>query len=132
MLKVCWVEMILTLLQEFNTDLIYDNDSLVMEKFDASYIPLSDETLTKNSEIFSMTGFVLELKRSPIPFYMNVHLPTGLLTIISFIGFLIPVELVPGRMALLVTVFLMLVNTSSVERNRSPMVNYLQLNLSLK
>ena len=132
MLKVCWVEMILTLLQEFNTYLIYDNDSLVMEKFDVSYTPLSDQTLNKNSEMFSVTGFVVELKRSPIPFYMNVYLPTGLLTIMSFIGFLIPVELVPGRMALLVTVFLMLVNTSSVERNRSPMVNYLQLNLSLK
>ena len=101
----------------------YDADSLVMEEFDVSYIPLTDETLTKNAEMFSVTGFVLELKRSPTPFYMNVYLPTGLLTIISFIGFLIPVEVVPGRMALLVTVFLMLVNTSSVERDRSPMVN---------
>ena len=74
MLKVCWVEMTLTLLQEFNTDLIYDNDSLVMEKFDVSYIPLSDETLTKNSEMFSMTGFVLEflIATSANMFYIAV------------------------------------------------------------
>ena len=93
-----------------------------MEEFDVSYIPLPEETLMTNAEIFSLTGFVVELTRSPVPFFMNVYLPTGLLTIISFIGFLIPVEVVPGRMALLVTVFLMLVNTSSEERNRKPPV----------
>ena len=70
----------------------------------------------------SMSGFELVLKRSPIPFLMNVYLPTSLLTIISFIGFVIPVDLVPGRMALLVTIFLMLVNMSSTERNKGPRV----------
>ena len=102
---------------------MYDADILAMEEFDVSFVNLSDKTFSQHlGEEFSVTGFNVELKRSPTPFYMNVYLPTGLLTIISFIGFLIPVEVVPGRMALLVTVFLMLVNTASVERNRSPMV----------
>ena len=110
-------------MQVFETDLIYDDDILAMEEFDVSFVNLSDETFSQHpGEVFSVTGFNLELRRSPTPFYMNVYLPTGLLTIISFIGFLIPVEVVPGRMALLVTVFLMLVNTASVERNRSPTV----------
>ena len=69
-----------------------------------------------------MSGFALELKRTPTPFLINTYLPTGLLTIISFIGFVIPVDLVPGRMALLVTIFLMLVNMSNTERNRGPKV----------
>ena len=53
---------------------------------------------------------------------MNTYLPTLLLTLASFIGFVIPVAIVPGRMALLVTIFLMLVNISSTERNRGPVV----------
>ena len=41
----------------------------------------------------------------------------------SFIGFLIPADKVPGRMALLVTIFLMLVNISNTELNRGPVVS---------
>ena len=111
-----------TLFQVFTTDLLYNNDSLVMEAFDISYIPLRDDTLTNNKEMFSLAGFVVEMRRSPVPFFMNVYLPTALLTVISFIGFLIPVDVVPGRMALLVTIFLMLVNISNDECNRSPTV----------
>ena len=70
----------------------------------------------------SMSGFTMTLKRNPSPFFTNTYLPTGLLTIMSFIGFVIPIDMVPGRMALLVTIFLMLVNISSTERNKGPMV----------
>ena len=70
----------------------------------------------------SVSGFVLELERNPIPYLTNTFFPTGLLTMISFIGFVIPVDIVPGRMALLVTIFLMLVNMSTTERSRGPEV----------
>ena len=70
----------------------------------------------------SRAGFAVEFKRSSFPFFVNTYLPTAMLTIISFIGFLIPVDMVPGRMALLVTIFLMLVNISSTERSRGPIV----------
>ena len=73
----------------------------------------------------SLSGFALELKRNPIPYLTNTYLPTTLLTLISFIGFVIPVDIVPGRMALLVTIFLMLVNMSSTERIRGPEVRTL-------
>ena len=68
------------------------------------------------NETFALTGFRIDFKRSRGPFLINVYLPTGILTFISFIGFLIPVDIVPGRMALLVTIFLMLVNVSAQER----------------
>ena len=95
------------------------------QKFDLSlekltsyrYIPVD------TNETFSRSGFNLVMERSPTPFFMNVYLPTGLLTLSSFIGFLIPADMVPGRMALLVTTFLMLVNISSTERNRGPVVS---------
>ena len=54
---------------------------------------------------------------------INAFIPTYLLVTASFIGFLIPVEMVPGRIALLVTIFLMLVNMSSAERNKGPVAS---------
>ena len=56
---------------------------------------------------------------------MNTYLPTGLLTLASFIGFVIPVDMVPGRMALLVTIFLMLVNIRGTEERTGPVVSQL-------
>ena len=103
----------------------YKDESMYMVMFDVEFMALTDTTyVTRTSETFSMAGFDITMKRSPIPYYMNVYLPTGLLTITSLIGFLIPPDIVPGRMALLVTIFLMLVNISSTERNKGPRVRY--------
>ena len=85
-----------------------------------SFVDLSEEKLHGS---YPTTGFTVELRRSPAPFYTNTYLPTGLLTLASFIGFVIPVEIVPGRMALLVTTFLMLVNIKSTERYVGPVVS---------
>ena len=94
------------------------------EKFDLSLEKLNSGTYFNRdtNETFSTSGFTIILERSPARFFVNIYLPTFLLTIASFIGFLIPVEMVPGRMALLVTIFLMLVNVSSTEQNRGPVV----------
>ena len=86
----------------------------------------SNELILKNDEIYSLSGFTFTLDRCITPFFMNIYLPTSLLTIASFIGFLIPVDKVPGRMALLVTIFLMLVNISSTERSKGPVVSSAQ------
>ena len=94
---------------------------LSFQPFDKDFRPFNhdDETFDK---YFSSAGFTLSLSRVPTPFIINTFLPTGLLTLISFIGFVIPVEMVPGRMALLVTIFLMLVNISAMEGYRGPVV----------
>ena len=111
--------------QEFKTTIDADTEKFQNEKFDILVEPLE-----KNTYFFegtnltqSLSGFTLILKRSSTPFFMNTYLPTGLLTIASFIGFVIPVEMVPGRMALLVTTFLMLVNIRSTERRMGPIVS---------
>ena len=112
------------ILQEFNTTIRLGANA-THEKFDLSLemsksITLIDED---TNETFSKSGFTVILERSPTRFYINIYLPTFLLTIASFIGFLIPVDMVPGRMALLVTIFLMLVNISNTEQNRGPIVS---------
>ena len=50
------------------------------------------------------------------------YLPSGLFVIVSWVSFLIPPEVVPGRMALLVTLFLVLVNIFNTINNISPNV----------
>ena len=90
------------------------------------YSPLEETkylvTTSAGNETFALTGFRIDFQRSRVPWLMNVYLPTGLLTFISFIGFFIPVEIVPGRMALLITIFLMLVNIRSDQFQRAPQV----------
>ena len=76
-----------------------------------------------SNETFSLSGFTVYLARSPTPFVMTLMFPTAVLTFTSVISFLIPVDMVPGRMALLVTLFLMLVNISNAEKKRGPVVS---------
>ena len=105
--------------------LFEQSQGLNTEKFDVHLEKLISTTYVPKgtNETFSLSGFVIHLERSATPFLVNTYLPTSLLTIASFMGFLIPVEKVPGRMALLVTIFLMLVNISSTERMRGPVVS---------
>ena len=49
-------------------------------------------------------------------------MPSGLFVVVSWVSFLIPPEVVPGRMALLVTLFLVLTNIFNTITNISPNV----------
>ena len=108
------------MLQAFITTIDFVSANNKTEMFDLSFGPLKESISPLG---MSLTGFKVTMKRIPIPFVITTYLPTGLLTTTAFIGFVIPVDKVPGRMALLVTIFLMLVNISSMERNRGPAVN---------
>ena len=86
-----------------------------------------DEDGEERSLEYSHTGFAVTLKRVPKSYFMNTYVPSGLLALIAAIGFVIPVDMVPGRMALLVTIFLMLVNISTMVNYRGPEVNTMKL-----
>ena len=95
------------------------------EKFDVNLQPLKNREYfdVDSNETYSLSGFTVYLARSPTPFVMTLMFPTAVLTFTSVISFLIPVDMVPGRMALLVTLFLMLVNISNAEKKRGPVVS---------
>ena len=82
------------------------------------------EALTGN---YSVAGFELTLKRKISHYIITCYLPSGMFVLVSWISFLIPPDIVPGRyptltiasffnaflifrMTLLITVFLVLVN----------------------
>lgn len=108
--------------QVFSTTILPTDEIPSMDMFDVKFSNLTKLT-TGTTDKFSLTGFTVRMKRSSTPFLSNVFLPTGLLVLTSYIGFFIPVDSEEGRrITLLVTVFLMLVNISSTERNRGPEV----------
>ena len=53
-------------------------------------------------------------------YIITYYFPTGMFVIISWISFLVPPESVPGRMTILVTVFLCLVNIFNSITNNIP------------
>ena len=59
---------------------------------------------------FSVAGIEITLKRKMTHYIISWYLPSGIFVIVSWISFLVPPEIVPGRMALLITVLLLLVN----------------------
>ena len=112
-------------IQEFITRIEQQYDNLYNAKFDVLLEPLHKTWYlsTNSRNNYSLSGFTAILARSSTPHLLNTFLPSGLLTVASFIGFLIPPEMVPGRMALLVTIFLMLVNIRSIEKRTGPVVS---------
>jgi hypothetical protein len=55
-------------------------------------------TLPKNAIVFTA--------RHKLKYLYVYYLPSGLFVVVSWVSFLIPPEVVPGRMAMLITLFL--------------------------
>ena len=58
---------------------------------------------------YSTIGFSLRLERDFSTHLYTHYLPSASIVIVSFISFFIPAEAIPGRIALLVTLFLALI-----------------------
>merc|ERR1712002_556564 len=69
---------------------------------------------------FSLSGFEMVLTRYVSTYIIAYYLPSGLFVIVSWISFLIPMDVIPGRMALLVIVFLLLVNIFNTVTTNTP------------
>ena len=67
-----------------------------------------------------MSGFTMHLKRKFNPILVNFFLPLTLLVYISTISFVIPHNMIPGRMSLIMTIFLMIINTANYARSVAP------------
>ncbi len=59
---------------------------------------------------YAACGFQIRLVRKTMQYLVQVYLPSCMFVVVSWVSFLIKPEVVPGRMALLVTLFLVLIN----------------------
>jgi glycine receptor len=62
------------------------------------------------SGTYAACGFKIQLVRKQMQYLIQVYLPSCMFVVVSWVSFLIKPEVVPGRMALLVTLFLVLIN----------------------
>ena len=69
---------------------------------------------------YATCGFNLVLVRSKRQIFFQVYLTTTLLVIVSWVSFVIQPDIVPGRMGLLVTIFLLLINIFTGVKNTAP------------
>ena len=79
---------------------------------------------------YSTAGFELILSRKMSFYIITYYLPSGLFVGISWVSFLINPEVIPGRMTMLVTLFLVLINIHNTIQTNSPKVTIL-INLNL-
>ena len=70
-------------------------------------------------------GIKFEFSRDPMAFIVKYHVTSGVLVIIGGISFLIDPKIVPGRMGLLVTLFLVLANFFSNAQVHILVPNYI-------
>ena len=71
---------------------------------------------------YSTAGFELILSRKMSFYIITYYLPSGLFVGISWVSFLINPEVIPGRMTMLVTLFLVLINIHNTIQTNSPKV----------
>ena len=66
---------------------------------------------------YSVTGFEMILTRRMSHYMITYYLPSSLFVVVSWTSFLIPSDDIQGRMALLVTLFLVLVRLKWLSRD---------------
>ena len=74
---------------------------------------------------FSMCGFAINLHRNRIQIFFQVYLTCILFVVVSWASFTIDPEVVPGRMGLLVTTFLVLINIFNGAQLNAPVTSFL-------
>ena len=68
----------------------------------------------------SLTTFPQVTRHFYKTYFQRFIIVAGLFVIVSWISFLIPMDVIPGRMALLVTLFLVLVNIFNTVTTNTP------------
>ena len=86
-------------------------------------LPFQYQSWTSPKHVWETCGFSIELKRTKTQMMFQVFLPSTALVIISWFSFIINPSVVPGRMGMLLTVFLVLINIFIGVKNSSPISN---------
>ena len=86
-------------------------------------LPPEQNIWESEGRLWATCGFTIELKRKKIQIAFQVYFTSILLVVISWFSFIIDPNVVPGRMGLLVTVFLMLITVFIGVKTHEPAAN---------
>jgi len=106
-----------------NSHTTYNRDRQRSLQHYIEFEPLREEhkTVELPSGSYAACGFQIQLVRKQMQYIFQVYLPSCMFVAVSWVSFLIKPEIVPGRMALLVTLFLVLINIFMCVREMSPL-----------
>ena len=113
-----------------NSSLDYPDDSnqrSLQYIVDLQDLPLQYQSWISPEHSWATCGFSIELKRTKTQMIIQVYLPSTSLVIISWFSFILNPNVVPGRMGMLLTIFLVLINIFIGVKNSSPISNGLNL-----
>lgn len=105
-----------------NSHFIYDEarQRSLQHVIQIEQLPPHFHTVHLPSGVYSACGFQVKLQRKQMQFVVQVYLPSAMFVIVSWVSFLVKPEVVPGRMAMLVTLFLVLINIFNSVREQAP------------
>ncbi|CAB4059117.1 unnamed protein product [Lepeophtheirus salmonis] len=68
----------------------------------------------------SVAGFKITFRRKPEVYIFDYYIPSGIFVVVSWVSLVIPPDAPPGRIALIITTFLVLVNIANSVFSKSP------------
>ena len=90
-------------------------------------LPSRYQTYKALGDYWATCGFNILLKRERLPIFFQVYLTSTLLVIVSWASFIINPVVVPGRMGLLITILLVLINIFIAAKHHAPTSKSLNL-----
>ena len=87
-----------------------------------AFEPLSEEDgeLGVQGNRFALCGLRFNIHRTRVQIFFQAYLTSILFVFVSWVSFLIKPEIVPGRMGLIITIFLVLINIFNGIKSHSP------------
>ncbi len=98
---------------QFVGDVVFDSQEHVVKEMDFQAEPyLENMTLTYDgiTVTHNIVGYTSTLRRNSSPYFYSYFVPVCGMVIVASMSFVIPPEIVPGRIALLVTLLLTMVS----------------------
>ena len=86
-------------------------------------IPQNMTIMEVSNQTWATCGFKIDLMREKGQIFLQVYLTSSMLVALAWVSFIVPPDVVPGRMGLLVTVFLMLITIFIGVRREAPSSN---------
>merc|ERR1712106_694742 len=105
-----------------NSHFIYDLDRQrsLQHFLQIEGLPAKYKEVELPSGTYAACGIQVRFQRKQMQFIVQVYLPSFMFVIVSWVSFLINPHVVPGRMGLLVTLFLVLINIFNSVREQAP------------
>ena len=105
-----------------NTKLTNDNprQKNIQHSIRLMPLPRKNSTITVTSGSYATCGFSIKLARKRMQNFVQIFMPSFMFVIVSWISFIVNPEVVPGRMALLITIVLVQLNLFNDTKNKAP------------